>query len=286
MLGGSGLALAALAWFILRDSPAPTGAISNDPPPSPVETLTALARIPSYWILLATGMLMAVGIWMFFNWLPLYFRETYRLSLAGAGFSGTFMLQAAATIGGLAGGVASDRFAAKNPNRRMLFEALCYAAAAPCLIAFAGRPHFAVLSVCIGLFAFFRALGGVSQLAVICDLLETRRRSTAIGLSNTANCFAGGIGVFIAGYLKEDFGIYGFVGVQGRAVGRNIFLDGNTFRDSPSVYKEPLVADLQTGVSVFWDWARLDAAVMYRTDEFEGQDKGDTIGIVSFGASW
>jgi len=87
-------------------------------------------------------------------------------------------------------------------------------------------------------------------------------------------------------YLDGDFGIYGFVGAQGRAVARNIFLDGNTFQSSPSVDKEPLVADLQAGVSLFWDWARLDASVMYRTDEFEGQDQGDAIGIVSFGASW
>ncbi len=88
-------------------------------------------------------------------------------------------------------------------------------------------------------------------------------------------------------YLDGDFGIYGFVGAQGRAVARNIFLDGNTFRSSASVDKEPLVADLQAGVSLFWrNGARLDAAVMYRTDEFEDQDKADAIGIVSFGASW
>ena len=96
-----------------------------------------------------------------------------------------------------------------------------------------------------------------------------------------------GTDYFNLDYLKGDFGIYGFVGAQGRAVARNIFLDGNTFQSSPSVDKEPLVGDLQAGVSLFWsDWARLDASVMYRTDEFEGQDEGDTIGIVSFGASW
>jgi lipid A 3-O-deacylase len=96
-----------------------------------------------------------------------------------------------------------------------------------------------------------------------------------------------GTDYFNSDYLKGDFGLYGFVGAQGRAVARNIFLDGNTFRSSASVDKEPLVADLQAGVSLFWrDWARLDASVMYRTDEFEGQDEGDAIGIVSFGASW
>ncbi|MFM9843290.1 MAG: lipid A deacylase LpxR family protein [Dongiaceae bacterium] len=96
-----------------------------------------------------------------------------------------------------------------------------------------------------------------------------------------------GTDYFSSDYMVGNFGVYGFVGVQGRAVGRNIFLDGNTFRSGPSVDKEPLVADLQGGVSLFWrNGARLDASVMYRTDEFEGQDGGDAIGIVSFGASW
>lgn len=96
-----------------------------------------------------------------------------------------------------------------------------------------------------------------------------------------------GTDYFNRDYLDGDFGIYGFVGAQGRAVARNIFLDGNTFGSSPSVDKEPLVADLQAGVSLFWrNGARLDVTVMHRTNEFEGQDGGDAIGIVSFGASW
>jgi len=96
-----------------------------------------------------------------------------------------------------------------------------------------------------------------------------------------------GTDYFNRDYLDGDFGIYGFVGAQGRAVARNIFLDGNTFRSSPSVDKEPLVADLQAGVSLFWrNGARLDIAVMHRTEEFEDQDGADAIGIVSFAASW
>jgi lipid A 3-O-deacylase len=96
-----------------------------------------------------------------------------------------------------------------------------------------------------------------------------------------------GTDYFNRDYLDGDFGIYGFVGAQGRAVGRNIFLDGNSFRSSPSVDKEPLVADLQAGVSLFWlNGTRLDVSVVHRTEEFEGQDGGDAIGVVSFGASW
>src|SRR5258708_3507623 len=41
-------------------------------------------------------------------------------------------------------------------------------------------------------------------------------------------------------YAPEIFGWYMFAGFDGRAVGRNIFLDGNSFANSQSVSKRPL----------------------------------------------
>jgi len=81
--------------------------------------------------------------------------------------------------------------------------------------------------------------------------------------------------------LVGDFGFYFFVGAQGRAVARNIFLDGNTFRDSRDVDSKPLVADLTGGVSLFWtDAVKLDVMAIHRTREFDGQDKAwDYAGI-------
>ena len=96
-----------------------------------------------------------------------------------------------------------------------------------------------------------------------------------------------GTDYFNRDYIDGDFGIYGFVGTQGRAVARNIFLDGNSFRASPSVDKEPLVADLQAGVSLYWRGGeRLDVSVVHRTKEFDDQHGSSEIGIVSFAASW
>lgn len=43
---------------------------------------------------------------------------------------------------------------------------------------------------------------------------------------------------------------YVFARSEARAVLRNIFLDGNTFKDSPRVHKRPLVADVALGISV------------------------------------
>jgi hypothetical protein len=75
-----------------------------------------------------------------------------------------------------------------------------------------------------------------------------------------------------------------FAGVQGRAVARDLFLDGNTFGDSPSVERIPYVADFQTGVSISaGDW-RLAYTYVWRTDEFETQDGRQDFGALAL--SW
>lgn len=78
-----------------------------------------------------------------------------------------------------------------------------------------------------------------------------------------------------------SFGWYLFAGVEGRAIARNIFLDGNTFRDSHSVEKKPIVGDLQVGAAVtYGDW-RLSYTQVYRTREFDDQSSDDVFGSVN-----
>lgn len=70
----------------------------------------------------------------------------------------------------------------------------------------------------------------------------------------------------------DDFGFYFFADFEGRAVARDIFLDGNTFRDSHSVDKKPLVGDAQFGVALTLQDFRLAYTHIYRTKEFDGQN--------------
>lgn len=70
----------------------------------------------------------------------------------------------------------------------------------------------------------------------------------------------------------DDFGFYFFADFEGRAVARDIFLDGNSFRDSHSVDKKPLVGDAQFGVALTLQDFRLAYTHIYRTKEFDGQN--------------
>jgi hypothetical protein len=75
---------------------------------------------------------------------------------------------------------------------------------------------------------------------------------------------------------------YAHAGATGRVVGHNLFLDGNTFRDGPSVDREPWVADVIWGVAIqcgrhvsfHWTW-------IYRTEEFTTQRGPDKFGSAS-----
>ena len=80
---------------------------------------------------------------------------------------------------------------------------------------------------------------------------------------------------------SSNFGLSLFVGIDGRAVARNIFLDGNTFRDSASVDKNYLVADISAGVSAIYKRFMLSYTHVYRTEEFQGQDGGQFFGSIS-----
>lgn len=77
------------------------------------------------------------------------------------------------------------------------------------------------------------------------------------------------------------FGAHFFARAEGRAVARNIFLDGNTFRSSHSVDKYPFVADLSLGFAMNWRNSKLSYAFIYRTREFKGQPEGQLFGSVT-----
>lgn len=80
---------------------------------------------------------------------------------------------------------------------------------------------------------------------------------------------------------RPRFGVFLFGAFDGRAVARDITLDGNSFKDSPDIDKEPLVADFYAGVGISTPYLQLRYAQAYRTKEFEGQDDSQVFGSLS-----
>ena len=81
---------------------------------------------------------------------------------------------------------------------------------------------------------------------------------------------------------NRDWSFFVFGSADGRAIARDIFLDGNTWEDSPSVDKEPLVADLSYGFGLIAGKWQLTFAQTYRTREFKAQkEKYNEFGSVA-----
>lgn len=80
---------------------------------------------------------------------------------------------------------------------------------------------------------------------------------------------------------SEGFGWYVFGGLEGQAVARNIFLDGNTFSSSRDVDKNPFVGGAQVGLALTFPVARIAYTHVFRTKEFETQRSANQYGAVT-----
>jgi hypothetical protein len=75
--------------------------------------------------------------------------------------------------------------------------------------------------------------------------------------------------------------MHAFVALDVRYVAQDITLDGNTFKDSASVDREDVVADLGVGVAAHWGNWKIAFARYFRTREFRGQDGEAQLGSIT-----
>lgn len=81
---------------------------------------------------------------------------------------------------------------------------------------------------------------------------------------------------------NKEVGGYLFASVEGRAVARNIFLDGNTFGDDNStVDKKNLVGSLSVGATMTIDGTRISYTQVFMSKEFEGQEDTASFGAIT-----
>ncbi|MAS43408.1 MAG: hypothetical protein CML46_03040 [Rhodobacteraceae bacterium] len=80
---------------------------------------------------------------------------------------------------------------------------------------------------------------------------------------------------------EDDFSWYVFAGAEGRLVGRNIFIEGNTFGGVDGVEPNRFVADIQAGIAVQLGRVELSYTQVLRTEEYAGQDGMSLFGSVN-----
>jgi lipid A 3-O-deacylase len=85
------------------------------------------------------------------------------------------------------------------------------------------------------------------------------------------------------GQSAQGFGAHLFAGWEGRVVAHSVFLDGNTLRESHSVDRTPLVAEVYAGIGMAYRRLTLSYAHVYRTPEHEHQHDGQSFGSIRLG---
>lgn len=86
--------------------------------------------------------------------------------------------------------------------------------------------------------------------------------------------------------IGDGFSAYLFGAVNAKAVARDIFLDGNTFRDSHSIDKKVFVADLAGGVGISFKRLIVTWTQVLRTKEFDGQKDAHSFGAIALSFSF
>jgi len=87
-------------------------------------------------------------------------------------------------------------------------------------------------------------------------------------------------------FTGKDRSLHLFASFDGRAVGRDIFLDGNTYRDSHSVDKKPVVGDMSIGVGLIYHRWKFSVAHVWRSKEFDEQKRFHEFGSISVSYSY
>jgi len=72
-----------------------------------------------------------------------------------------------------------------------------------------------------------------------------------------------------------------FANVEGRYMAQNMLLEGNTFKSSHSVDPNEWVGDAKAGIALTWNSWQVAFASVWRTREFNGQDKHDQFGSLT-----
>ncbi|MBA1271775.1 lipid A deacylase LpxR family protein [Stutzerimonas azotifigens] len=94
---------------------------------------------------------------------------------------------------------------------------------------------------------------------------------------------SGGAPLFQA---SDGFSWVAYGNIEGRYMAHNMLLDGNTFRDSHSVDRKDLVADVQVGLALLWGRWQLTLSNVWQTREFQEQTNHGRFGSLSISTQY
>ncbi len=207
IIGVPNLALGVLLCLTLRDppregvgEPAAGGAL---PAIRLGEALRSLAQPGAFYAMMACVGVQGAVSWMIIGWMPTQMREQFKMGQGAAGFSALGFLYLAQTIGLLAGGFWTDRRSLVNPRARIIIPALAIVCAAPAFWMTGWFPMIVFTLVSLSLWGLAMGFLGANMMPIICLVVDSRYRATAMGVLNFCAAVSGGLAVYGVGALRD-----------------------------------------------------------------------------------
>ena len=205
VLGVVGVGYSIVLFFVLRDAPPRKASTPSAPKFAPA--IAGLSRTRGFLTLTLIFCAMSMANWIAYTWLPLYLFEQFRVSLAEAGFTATFYIQAGSFAGILIGGRLSDWWVQRTGHGRLFTQSVGLALAAPFLFIAAYTSWFWVVAVALALYGIGRGAFDANAMPVLCQIARPELRATGYGIYNMAGCITGGVMALVAGALKDSLGL-------------------------------------------------------------------------------
>ena len=205
LFGIVGVLYALVLAVILPRPPAEEPAPADEPVAKPAlgAALATLLTTRGFVMLLAMNALVGLAYWTLRNWVAEFFRTELHVAPEWSGVYGVSTFHAAAFVGMLFAGTASDYWSRTNPQARTLIPAFGYLVATS-MFAMLGTVDVVPLLVA-GVFVCGMAHGflDANLMPATCLQVERRYWATAYGLLNLAGTTAGGLMTFVGGRLKD-----------------------------------------------------------------------------------
>ena len=189
-----------------------SGASSN---PRFFRSFIELWRLPNFALHCSLTAVASIARWIVYAWLPLYLYERFHQSLAVAGFTATFYLQAASVCGILAGRWLADRWSRTSDRGRLRTQFLGLIVAGPCLCVAGLTLSLRVLVIALLATGIGWGFQDGNTMPVMCQLTPPRLWATGQGVYNSVSCFVAGAMLLLSGVLKFTLGIGGAIAVSG-----------------------------------------------------------------------
>ncbi len=196
----------------------------NDPQDHPSITETELATLPPrknsvapvipwgpllarMWPVTFTYFCYGWCLWLYLNWLPLFFKNTYSLDIKSSAIfaSGVFF---AGVVGDTLGGVISDRILHRTGNVRFARLSVTVTGFVGALISLFPILYFhdiTTVAICLSLGFFFAEITIGPMWSIPMDIAP-KYSGTASGLMNMGSAFAAIVSPLVAGYVIDMTG--------------------------------------------------------------------------------